>query len=279
MGVVGGVGDNGGVSQPTEQRPPQVTLASSIVMFASVMVLFRVEQVSTLGTLETQEAIRAFLGEAPFSSLGLDVTAASELLRIACMVAAAAACATGVLGLVRPQARPLRTARAHLLRRPGLRDRARRGRPGRLVRRRRHGHAVDRPGPRVVRHRALDAAGARARRAGARPAAYDPRRARLRVVPPLPPAPDAGPPPATRPFGEPVGATHSPYGQPLAPETAPAPRAATPQQLRTRPGAMVAAFVITVVTAGGLLGLSLLWLAIAGLSPDFLMSVLEQQQP
>jgi hypothetical protein len=42
---------------------------------------------------------------------------------------------------------------------------------------------------------------------------------------------------------------------------------------------MVAAFVITVVTAGGLLSLSLLWIAIAGLSPDFLMSVLEQQQP
>jgi hypothetical protein len=42
---------------------------------------------------------------------------------------------------------------------------------------------------------------------------------------------------------------------------------------------MVAAFVITVVTAGGLLTLSLLWLAIAGFSPDFLRSVLEQQQP
>ena len=42
---------------------------------------------------------------------------------------------------------------------------------------------------------------------------------------------------------------------------------------------MVAAFVITVVTAGGLLALSLLWVAIAGLSPEFLRSVLEQQQP
>ena len=49
--------------------------------------------------------------------------------------------------------------------------------------------------------------------------------------------------------------------------------------LRARPGAMVAAFVITVVTAGGLLAMSLLWIALAGLSPDFLMSVLEEQQP
>jgi hypothetical protein len=42
---------------------------------------------------------------------------------------------------------------------------------------------------------------------------------------------------------------------------------------------MVAAFVITVVMAGGLLAMSLLWVAIAGLSPEFLRSVLEQQQP
>ena len=40
---------------------------------------------------------------------------------------------------------------------------------------------------------------------------------------------------------------------------------------------MVAAFVITVVMAGGLLAMSLLWVAIAGLSPEFLRSVLEQQ--
>ena len=40
---------------------------------------------------------------------------------------------------------------------------------------------------------------------------------------------------------------------------------------------MVAAFVITVVMAGGLLTMSLLWVAIAGLSPEFLRSVLEQQ--
>ena len=61
--------------------------------------------------------------------------------------------------------------------------------------------------------------------------------------------------------------------------THPAPDWQRRQLLQARPGAMVAAFVITVVTAGGLLGLSLLWLAIAGFSPDFLRSVMEQQQP
>ena len=49
------------------------------------------------------------------------------------------------------------------------------------------------------------------------------------------------------------------------------------QVLHARPAAMVAAFVITVVMAGGLLTLSLLWVAIASLSPEFLRSVLEQQ--
>ena len=62
------------MSQPTEQRPPQVTLASGIVMFASFVVLLTaIERVTTLGSLETQQSIRDVLGESPFSSLGLDL--------------------------------------------------------------------------------------------------------------------------------------------------------------------------------------------------------------
>ena len=96
---LGASGDNGSVSTPTEQRPPQVTLASSIVMFASVLVLLGAwERVSTLGSLETQESIRSFLAEPPFSSLGLDVPGASDLLRVLALVAAASACATAILG-------------------------------------------------------------------------------------------------------------------------------------------------------------------------------------
>lgn len=274
------------MSQPTEQRPPQVTLASSIVMFASVMVLLAAwEQVSTLGSLETQEAIRDFLAEAPFSSLGLDVTGASEVLRIACMVAAAASCATAVLGwYVR---KPDRSARLGLtvfavpVFVTGL---AAGGLAGSFVA---AGAAMLWMAP----AREWFATG---RWTPPSPAPAEDAPAQRRTAPdehgsawstPTPPAgpADAGPPPAARPFGEPVEATHSPYGQPLAP-AAPGATAArrTPDQeqlLRSRPGAMIAAFVITVVTAGGLLGLSLLWIAIAGLSPDFLMSVLEQQQP
>ena len=40
---------------------------------------------------------------------------------------------------------------------------------------------------------------------------------------------------------------------------------------------VLAAFVITVVMAGGLLTMSLLWVAIAGLSPELLRSVLDEQ--
>ena len=87
------------MSQPTTQRPPQVSLASGIVMFSSVVVLLTAwERVTSLRSLETQEAIRDVLAEAPLTTLGLTVTGTTEMLRIACMVAAVCACATAILG-------------------------------------------------------------------------------------------------------------------------------------------------------------------------------------
>ena len=87
------------MSQPTKQRPPQVTLASGIIMFASIMVLLTAwERVTTLGSIETQEAIGNALAEAPFSTLGLDVQSATDLLRWVVLVAAMSACATAILG-------------------------------------------------------------------------------------------------------------------------------------------------------------------------------------
>ncbi len=282
------------MSKPTEQRPPQVTLASGIVMFASFMVLVTAwEQVSTIGSLETQDSIRDVLAESPFSSLGLDVSSASDLLRYACMVAAAAACATGILGwYVR---KPDRSARLGLtifaipVFVTGL---AAGGLAGSFVA---AGAAMlwmaparewfrtgrwTPPAPAPEKDKGKD------KGKGADRAA-DPWRTPTSVGAPdarsAQPGGPSTPPPATRPFGQPDTATHSPYGQPLGQrggDDHPAPPAARQQQLlHERPGAMVAAFVITVVTAGGLLSLSLLWIAIAGLSPDFLMSVIEEQQP
>jgi hypothetical protein len=267
------------VSQPTEQRPPQVTLASGIVMFASVVVLLTAwERVSTLGSLETQQAIRDFLGEAPFSSLGLDVNSTTQILRISCLVAAAGACATAILGWY--------------VRKP---DRA--ARLGLSI------FAVP------VFVSGLPAGGLAGSfvAAGAAMMWMMPARewfATGRWTPPAAPSATTGlsdrgtpsstpssAPSSTTPPAQPYAQPHAqPYGQLPAPQQGPPsglppapalpPRPAWQQaQLHARPAAMVAAFVITVVMAGGLLAMSLLWVAIAGLSPEFLRSVLEQQQP
>lgn len=271
MRGLGASGDNGRVSTSTEQRPPQVTLASGIVMVASVVVLLSAwQRVTTLGSLETQEAVSAFLAEPPLSTVGLDVSGVTQLLRISAMVAAASACATAILGWY--------------VRRP---DRA--ARIGLTI------FAV----PVFVSGMSVGGLAGSFVAAGTVMLWLAPGRewfATGRWTPPAPPpdpaardaAPDAArdaaprrtPPPAASREPEPQqppawqqrpGAPVSPYDQ----------RARQHQQhqqlIHARPAAMVAAFVITVVMAGGLLAMSLLWVAIAGLSPEFLRSVLEQQ--
>jgi hypothetical protein len=306
---LGSTWDNGPVSQPTTHRPPQVSLASGIVMFSSVVVLLTAwERVTSLRSLETQEAIRDVLAEAPFTSLGLTVSSTTELLRVSCMVAAACACATAILGwYVRKPDRSSRlaltlfavvvfltgipagglagsfvAAGAAMLWMHPAREWFATGRwtpPDPVPTTKDRGPAGrDASGPADPWGRPpADSGGPSAPSSG--PSATSP----------------SVPPPASRPFGEPAAPTQhapadrpaeSPYGQAHPQhQPAPAPYATHPadwqrqQLLRARPGAMVAAFVITVVTAGGLLALSLLWLAIAGFSPDFLRTVLEQQQP
>ncbi len=243
------------MSQPTEQRPPQVTLASGIVMFASVVVLLTTwERVATLGSLETQQSIRDLLAEPPFSSLGLDVQSASDLLRIASMVAAVAACATAILGwYVR---KPDRSARLGLTI-----------------------FAV----PVFVAGMSVGGLAGSFVAAGTAMLWLAPGRewfATGRWTPPSPPPERTARSAAPR-RTPPSAAPRQPTNSDLPPGAPPSPYAHQAwqhqQSLHTRPTAMVAAFVITVVMAGGLLTLSLLWVAIAGLSPEFLRSVLEQQ--
>lgn len=260
------------MSQPTEQRPPQVTLAAGIIMFASLMVLLTAwDRVATLGSLETQQAIRDLLAEPPFASLGLDVAGASQLLRISCLVAAACACATLILGWY--VLKPDRSARLGLtlfavpvfvtgLPAGGL--------SGSFVAAgaamlwlvpAREWFATGRWTPPAPDKGAGDA-GPLARTPLGRLGGQSGRDATPPSMPPTTPAPSA------RPFGE--------QRQPIAYDQ----RVSQRQQLlHERPAAMITAFVITVVTAGGLLALSLMWVAIAGLSPEFLRTVLEQQQP
>lgn len=292
------------MSQPTTHRPPQVSLASGIVIFSSVVVLLTAwERVTSLRSLETQEAIRDVISGAPFSSLGLTVSSTTELLRISCMVAAAAACATAILGwYVRKPDRSSRLALTLFAVVVFLTGIPAGGLAGSFVA----------AGAAMLWMQPAREWFATGRWTPPDPAPAKDSRAERGASGPTDPwgrpptdggapagAPPDGPPPASRPFGE------SPYGQPFpqqpsagqpgpqqpftgqpgpqhpapAPYAPPAPDWQRRQLLDARPGAMVAAFVITVVTAGGLLTLSLLWLAIAGFSPDFLQSALEQQQP
>ena len=301
------------MSQPTKQRPPQVSLASGIIMFSSVVVLLTAwERVTSLRSLETQDAIRDVLADAPFSSIGLTVSSTTEVLRISCMVAAACACATAILGWYVRQ--PDRSARLGLtlfavvvfvtgIPAGGLAGSfVAAGAAMLWMQPAREWFATGRwtppdPAPAKDTGRADRGASGPVDPWGRPTAGGD-----APSTPPSAPSDTSPtvPPPASRPFGEPgpsarqhpvAGPAESPYGQAYPPrpdqhQSAPAPYAAHPapdwqrrQLLQARPGAMVAAFVITVVTAGGLLGLSLLWLAIAGFSPDFLRSVMEQQQP
>jgi hypothetical protein len=274
------------VSTSTEQRPPQVTLASTIVMVASALALLGAwERISALGSLETQEAIRALLADAPYDQLDVGVSGVTETMRVASMVAAAAACATGILGFyVR---KPDRSARLWLtvFAVPVV--------VGGLVSTLPVGVSLSEP---------FVAAGAAmlwmvparewfATGRWTPPAPVEKPDASRRTTPGAgssdPRAPFV-PPPASRPFGEAPAPQQNPYGQPLTPPQGqlppqpgyPPPPGWQPHPVAPpRPQALVTAFVITLVTAGGLLAIALMFLGVAANSVDLLMTELERQQP
>jgi hypothetical protein len=80
-------------------RPPQVAIAGWLVVAGSVVVvLMAFSRVADLRSLETKEAIEAYLSSSPGDSLGLTVSGVQTILRIASMVAAACAATTAILG-------------------------------------------------------------------------------------------------------------------------------------------------------------------------------------
>ena len=88
----------GGVTQPPT-RPSHTTLAAGMVIGGSVGVVITVaEQLSGLNSLETRKGVADFLAEPPGSTLGLDVSQALTLLRVALMVVAGCATAAALLG-------------------------------------------------------------------------------------------------------------------------------------------------------------------------------------
>lgn len=276
------------VSEPIKTRPPQVTLASGLVIASSVaVVLTAFTQVAALGSLDTQRAISTAVTTPPFDALGLDAAGMTALVRVLAIVGAVAACATGVLGwYVR---RPDRSARlgltvfavpVFLTGLPGAWLPSS-GIAGSFVAAgaamlwmvpAREGFATGRWTPPPPRQPAAD-----------RQAQHQAQQQAQRGWPPPPGTSGAPtePPPAARPFGEHRPAPLAQGPQQAAPQgwqPGPTPYQpyAAPQH---RPGGVVAAFVLTVVMAGGLLTLSLMWVALVGLSPELLMSTVEKQQP
>ena len=87
------------MTEPTPERPRQVTLAAWLIMVGSAIVVAMVfDRVAGLGTLETQESIDDFLATPPGSDLGISADGIVSLLRTAAMIAAGCATAAGILG-------------------------------------------------------------------------------------------------------------------------------------------------------------------------------------
>ncbi|NYD40311.1 hypothetical protein [Nocardioides panaciterrulae] len=80
-------------------RPRQVTLAATLIMGGSVLlVLTAFERMNGLHSLETQQAVRDFVGGPPGSDLGISAAGVLDALRVVCLVAAGCATAAAILG-------------------------------------------------------------------------------------------------------------------------------------------------------------------------------------
>ncbi len=80
-------------------RPRQVTLAASLVIAGSLLLLASVfERLATLRSLESRTSIEQFLSRPPGSDLGLGLESVLDLIRVVAMVGGALAAAAAILG-------------------------------------------------------------------------------------------------------------------------------------------------------------------------------------
>jgi hypothetical protein len=80
-------------------RPPQVTVACAIVMVGSVFVVLLIwDRIAGLHTLETQQALQAFLNRSDLKQAGIDLAALATIVKVVSMISAACAVAMVVLG-------------------------------------------------------------------------------------------------------------------------------------------------------------------------------------
>jgi hypothetical protein len=87
------------VSEPTTNRPRQVTLVAWLTMVGSLAVVALVfDRLAGLHSLETRQSVEKFLAEPPGSDLGIGVDGVLSLIRTLAMVAAGCATAAAILG-------------------------------------------------------------------------------------------------------------------------------------------------------------------------------------
>ncbi|MFC5727330.1 MULTISPECIES: hypothetical protein [Nocardioides] len=87
------------MSQETQPRPGQATLAGALIIGGSIVVLLAAwQRISTLHTIESQESLRQALSRPPLDSLGLSLEALEVTVRVLCLIAAGAATAAAILG-------------------------------------------------------------------------------------------------------------------------------------------------------------------------------------
>jgi hypothetical protein len=80
-------------------RPGHATFAGWLIIVGSVILVATAwQRVSSLYTLEVQDELRRMLSEPPMADTGLSLSALSTTVRVLCMVGAAAATATAILG-------------------------------------------------------------------------------------------------------------------------------------------------------------------------------------
>jgi hypothetical protein len=81
-------------------RPGQATFAAWLIIGGSVILVgYAWQRISTLHTLEVQEQLQRVLKEPPFAGTGLGLEGLKTTIRVLCMVGAAAATASAILGV------------------------------------------------------------------------------------------------------------------------------------------------------------------------------------
>ncbi len=241
-------------------------MAAGVVMFSSVLVLLTAfERLSGLGSLDTRNGVEDILAEPAIGRLGLDFDGAMQILYVSGVIAALCATATAILGwfVLKPDtsARRAISILAVPLFVTGLTA---------------GGFAASfvAAGAAMLWMQPAREWFATGMWTPPPPPASAAAEATRRTPWTAPPPPSGGAPgarPGTQAFQQPQPAPQPPVSHPA--------HAPAGHQLHDRPRAMVAAFVLTVLTAGAVLVVSVLSLAVVGLSPDLIMAELERQQP